>query len=68
VQELKRCWQDALARPENRTLVIELDEVAFVDDEGRSLLREMNRAGATLVGRGAQCRHLVEEIQQRRTG
>jgi anti-anti-sigma regulatory factor len=67
VRELERCCQDALARPENRGLVIELDAVTFVDDEGQSLLREMHKAGAALVGRGAQCRYLVEEIQQQRT-
>jgi anti-anti-sigma regulatory factor len=68
VQELERCCQDALARPENPALVIELDAVTFVDDAGQSLLQAMHDAGATLVARGAQCRHLVEEIQQRRTG
>lgn len=68
VQELERCCQDALARAENRALVIELDAVTFVDEEGRSLLREMHEAGATLVGRGAQCRHLVEQIQQQQSG
>ncbi|MBZ5598338.1 MAG: hypothetical protein LAN83_08450 [Acidobacteriia bacterium] len=68
VQELERCYQDALSGPDNRALVIELDAVTFVDDEGRSLLREMHEAGATLVGRGAQCRHLVQEIQQQGTG
>jgi anti-anti-sigma regulatory factor len=68
VEELERCCQDALARSQNRALVIELDAVTFVDDEGQSLLLQMHQAGATLVGRGAQCRHLVEQIQQQRTG
>ncbi|MBZ5704432.1 MAG: hypothetical protein LAN63_03705 [Acidobacteriia bacterium] len=68
VQELERCCQDALARPRSRSLVIELDAVTFVDEEGQSLLRELHQAGATLVGRGAQCRYLVEQIQQQRPG
>jgi anti-anti-sigma regulatory factor len=68
VEELERCCQNVLARRQNRALVIELDGVTFVDEEGQSLLREMHDAGATLVGRGAQCRYLVEQIQQQQTG
>ncbi|HVO81751.1 MAG TPA: hypothetical protein VMT28_13530 [Terriglobales bacterium] len=64
VQELERCCQVFLRPPQNQALVIELDALTFVDEEGKSLLREMHEAGATLVGRGAQCRYLVEQIQQ----
>jgi len=68
VEELERCWRAAFAQHASRSLVIELDAVTFVDDEGQALLREMHGAGATLVGRGAQCRYLVEQIQQQQSG
>lgn len=68
VEELERCCLDALRRQADRALVIELDAVTFVDEEGRSLLREMHDAGATLVGRGAQSRYLVQQIQQQGVG
>ena len=68
VDELERCWRNALAQLQNGTMVIELDTVTFVDALGRSLLAEMHSAGATLVGRGALSRYLAEQIQQRRSG
>jgi ABC-type transporter Mla MlaB component len=68
VEELERCWRNALARLKNRTVVIELDTVTFVDAEGQSLLAEMHRAGAILVGRGVLSQYLAEQIQQHQSG
>jgi len=64
VEELARCCHDALGRREHRPVVIQLDAVTFVDDAGQSLLRTMHGAGVKLEARGAQSRHLVEQIQQ----
>lgn len=68
VAELDRCWQSTLARAANKPLIIELEAVEYVDHPGEWLLREMHKAGANLVGRGAWSRHLVEQIQQLRAG
>jgi hypothetical protein len=65
VTELDRRWQNTLARCADKRLAIILEAVRFVDGPGELLLREMYRAGATLVGRGPQSRHL-EQIQERR--
>jgi hypothetical protein len=68
VAELDRCWQSTLAQPLEKALVVALDAVTFVDPPGESLLVEMHKGGARLVGRGPQSRYLVEQIQQRRAG
>lgn len=68
VDELERCWRNTLARLKSRTVVIELDTVTFVDTQGHSLLAEMHRAGAILVGRGVLSQYLAEQIQQQQSG
>lgn len=68
VVELDRCWQITLARPTNKMLVVALETVTYVDEAGETLLREMHKAGARLVGKGPLSCHLVEQIQQRRAG
>ena len=64
VAELERCWESVLARLGNQHLIVELDCLSFVDAQGQFLLQQMSRGGAELIGRGAQCRHLAEEIRQ----
>jgi anti-anti-sigma regulatory factor len=68
VEEVERCCHEVLARRRHRTLIIELDEVMFVDAKGQILLRQMFRAGAVLRGRGMHSQYLVEQIQQRVAG
>jgi anti-anti-sigma regulatory factor len=64
VTELDRCWQHTLARPSNKTFVVALEAVTFVDGAGQQLLQEMQRGGASLSGKGMWSRHLVEQIRQ----
>jgi anti-anti-sigma regulatory factor len=65
VEELDRCWQHTLASPTNKTLVVALEAVTYVDGAGEQLLREMHKAGATLIGKEMWSRHLVEQIRER---
>jgi anti-anti-sigma factor len=68
VEELERCCYEALARPSNHQLIIDLDAVTFVDAQGQSLLQDMFRAGAMLKAKGTLSQYLVDRIQQRQTG
>ena len=65
VAELDRCWRYTLACQTNRTLVVSLESVTFVDQAGEQLLWAMHRGGANLTGKGMWSRHLVEQILQR---
>lgn len=62
VEELERCCDEALARTEPCALIIELDEVMYVDAKGEALLQRMHRAGVVLHGRGLHSRYLVERL------
>jgi len=61
--EAERVWAGVAQRPEKQKKIIDLFDVTFVDDFGRQLLVEMNRAGAKLVGSGPMIAGLIEEIQ-----
>ncbi|HKS72614.1 MAG TPA: hypothetical protein VJQ82_05410 [Terriglobales bacterium] len=65
VTELDRCWQYTLAGHSSKSLVVTLEAVTYVDVAGEHLLLEMQRGGASLVGKGMWSQHLVEQIRQR---
>jgi len=65
VEELEQCWNQTLAGPANRTLLVDLNAVTFVDSQGRALLAEMHNVGAKLVGQGMLTRYILEEIENR---
>ncbi len=64
VAELERCWQFATSTTaaKQKPLVVDLNEVSFVDARGRVLLRIMFLQGAELVGEGPLTGSIVEEI------
>jgi hypothetical protein len=62
VKELERCWRQEAAAPSAPCVRVELRDVAFVDEEGRELLRLMAKAGAELIAVGLVMKALVEEI------
>ncbi len=61
VDEVRRCWWDTLACPEQVT--VDLESVTSMDDMGRGLLAEMHRAGTQLHGRGLMTNYILEQIQ-----
>ncbi len=67
VAELERCWQMATstASQRNKALVVDLNDVAFVDARGRVLLRVMFLQGAELTGEGPLTGAIVDEITGR---
>ena len=64
VGEAKKTWAELTASDGKRKIVVDLFDVAFVDDAGGRLLAEMHHAGARLVGSGPLISALIEEIEQ----
>ncbi|MEO8131856.1 MAG: TolC family protein [Bryobacteraceae bacterium] len=62
VTELQQCWKTASSAVESKALVVNLDDVCFVDASGMALLAEMHRAGATFTAATPYQREIVEEI------
>jgi hypothetical protein len=60
VDEVERCWK---AMTNNRSISVDLNDVTFVDDRGRLLLREMLRAGVKLMAGGPLITMVLEELK-----
>ena len=64
VGELRQCWVTAASTTGGRTTVLDLREVDFIDDGGRSLVREMAGQGVRMVAATPLIQALVEEISR----
>jgi anti-anti-sigma regulatory factor len=63
VCELEHCWRAAQASLPNRTLVVDLTGVTFIDHAGRYLLQLMHRYGVSLVGSGLMLQDVLDHIR-----
>jgi hypothetical protein len=63
VAELERCWQDTLVSPEQ--IIVNLDELLFMDSRGRALLENMHAAGTHLRANKPHTGYIVEQIRER---
>lgn len=63
VSEAEKSWAALTALNGKQKLIVDLFDVAFVDDLGRQLLAQMHHAGAKLVGSGPLLSPLIEEIE-----
>ena len=64
VQELERCWDSTLGTTANHPLSVDLSAVAYVDSDGKDLLKKIHRQGAKLVASGCLTSCIVNEIVQ----
>lgn len=62
VIELERCWRSTSGHAVGKTFVVDLDDMDFVDDQGKALLTEMARAGVELIATGLMMRPIVQQI------
>jgi len=62
VEELERCWRKTAASLPGKKLRVDLENVGFVDERGKELLRKMYAAGVELDAAGLMMASLVEEI------
>jgi anti-anti-sigma regulatory factor len=63
VGEAEREWAALTAANGEKTVVVDLFDVSFVDDSGWKLLAQMHHAGAKLAGSGPMMSALIEEIE-----
>ena len=63
VSELRTTWKRAHKSQDNRTCVIDLNDVTFIDKSGERLLRAMSKKGAQLIARGLYVRHVLEQLK-----
>jgi hypothetical protein len=61
VQELDRCWRE-LSSDQQRGAVVDLAGVTFIGEDGKLLLTELWRQGATLHASDCLTRSIVAEI------
>jgi hypothetical protein len=59
VDELRSVWQRIREHAPSVHTVVDLREVTFIDEAGEQLLGEMQSAGADLVARGVEHKHLL---------
>jgi anti-anti-sigma regulatory factor len=63
VQEMEKCWENALAADPSRAMLVNLVAVTFIDCAGRELLSRMRRQGARLLSTGVLINAIVAEIE-----
>ncbi len=63
VDELRRCYQEVA--PGRSELMVDLDEVTFVDRTGKALLREMSLNGVRLMANEPLMESIIFELSQR---
>lgn len=65
VQELRRTWDSLASGVDSRKFLVDLCNVAFVDDEGKQVLREIYRkTGAEFVADSPLTRHFAQQAKQ----
>jgi len=63
VSELRTTWKRAHKNQDNRTCIVDLNDVTFIDKSGERLLRAMSKKGAQLIARGLYVRHVLEQLK-----
>ena len=59
VAELERCWREVAP---GHAVMLSLDAVTFIDDDGKKLLARLHQSGAELKASGCMNRCIVQEI------
>jgi anti-anti-sigma regulatory factor len=65
VPELENCWRLARIDHPGGKILVDLQHVTFIDDQGRSLLERMHLAGATFHASGLLTRAIIDKIVQK---
>ena len=63
VSEAEKTWSTLAALNGNKKIVVDLFDVAYVDDLGWQLLKQMHHGGAKLMGSGPLISTLIEDIE-----
>lgn len=63
--EVESGWAKLVSSAGNKTLLLDLAGVTFVDGDGEVLLASMMESGTKVRARGVQVSHLVTQVQKR---
>ena len=61
VIELRRSWKKTHRIDNNRTCVVDLNDVTFIDKKGENLLRAMSKEGAQFLATGIYIKHVLQQ-------
>jgi anti-anti-sigma regulatory factor len=67
VNELRTTWKKAHRTPDKRACIIDLNDVTFIDKSGEKALTELCKEGAELVATGVYTRHVVQNIEKKKS-
>jgi len=65
VAELRTAWKTANGKIEERTLVVDLENVTAMSQEGENALLELMSEGAKFRGSGVLTRHVIQQLRRR---
>ena len=66
VRELRRFWKEKHATESQKSCVVDLNDVTFIDRSGERLLRALAKTGAQLTAEGMYTKHLLETLKTRK--
>ncbi len=67
ISELKSTWTRTETARRERKCVVDLSGVTFIDTNGEEVLAELCKQGAELVATGIYTRHVVRNIERRKS-
>jgi anti-anti-sigma regulatory factor len=65
LEELTVNWRSDRDCPSTRELVVDLNEVTYIDKDGERVLMMMVKDGAKFVVTGVYTKHLLESLQRK---
>ena len=63
VRELRKLWKEKHPTASQKSCVVDLNDVTFIDKSGERLLRAISKTGADLTAEGLYTKHLLEELK-----
>jgi hypothetical protein len=66
VAQLKSNWEKSHGQSGDRSCVVDVSNVTFVDLEGERVLAAMIKDGAHFIATGVYTKHILETLQKRR--
>jgi len=67
ISELKSIWTRTETARRERKCVVDLCGVTFIDKNGEELLAELCKQGAELIATGCYTRHVVRNIERKKS-
>ncbi len=67
ISELKSNWARTETARRERNCVVDLTAVTFIDKSGEKALAELSKGGAKLIATGCYTRHVVQNIERRKS-